>query len=127
MACIALGESAFFEDVFSAPPANEALTPFDPYQKGPDEAALCSTPSSASRAIVGGSGTGQNNRRRLILEIHAGQGACPVASRTMKQASVSSTDHGGGKRRGSGLSIIALSFWRTAQAQAAGVLGATQT
>jgi putative ABC transport system substrate-binding protein len=26
-----------------------------PYQKGPDEAALCSTPSSASRTIVGGS------------------------------------------------------------------------
>jgi hypothetical protein len=25
--------------------------------------------------------------------------ACPLASRTMKQASVSSTDQGGGKRR----------------------------
>jgi hypothetical protein len=32
---------------------------------------------------------------RLLLEVDVG-GACPLWSRTMKQASVSSTDHGGG-------------------------------
>ena len=38
--------------------------------------------------------------------------ACPSASRTMKQVSVSSAIQGGGKRRASGLSVIALSLTR---------------
>ena len=42
--------------------------------------------------------------------------ACPLASRTMKQASVSSTDRGGGKRRTQGLKRSALSS-RAAQRQ----------
>ena len=48
-----------------------------------------------------------------------------MASRTMKQASVSSAIHGGGKRRGSGLSIIALSLTRDCKPRKA--KGATQT
>jgi hypothetical protein len=54
---------------------------------------------------------GRRAPSRLILEIDVGEATCPVASQTMKQASVSSTDHGGGKRR-SGFSIIALSLTR---------------
>ena len=37
---------------------------------------------------------------------------------TMKQAAVSSADQGGGKRRGSGLSIITLSVPRAAASRA---------
>ena len=49
---------------------------------------------------------------------------CPLASRTTKQASVSSAIQGGGKRRGSGLSIIALSLTRDCKPrQAKGALG----
>ena len=50
----------------------------------------------------------QSSRRpplRLILEIDYAS-ACPLASRTMKQASVSSTDQGGGKRRGKHASLL---------------------
>ena len=51
--------------------------------------------------------------------------AAGSTSVTNRPPSMSSTDHGGGKRRGSGLSIIALSLTRDCKPRKA--KGATQT
>jgi hypothetical protein len=48
--------------------------------------------------LVVGEQTGSRPSARFILEIDVAS-ACPLASRTMKQTSVSSTDQGGGERR----------------------------